>query len=116
MLGVFANDHYLTLALDDFALLANSFYRRPYFHLITSIGLFMPERYPSLSQIVNGNFHGYGVALHYLDVVHTHFAGNMSRYDMAVGKFYLEPGIRKNFRYHTFKFNNIFFSQNESLR
>ena len=32
MLGVFANDHHMTLALDDFALLANGLYRRTNFH------------------------------------------------------------------------------------
>jgi hypothetical protein len=32
MLGILADDHHAALALDDLALLANGFYRRPDFH------------------------------------------------------------------------------------
>ena len=112
MLGVFANNHYFAFSLDDFALLANLFYRRPYFHFITSIGLFVPECYPSLGQIVNGNFNGNCIALQYFNVVHTHLTGDMCRNDVPVGKLYFKHSIGKNFRYYAFKFNNIVFSQN----
>jgi len=112
MLGVFANNHYFAFSFDDLALFADLFHRRPYFHFITSIGLFMPECYPSLGQVVYRNLYGYCVALQYLDIMHTHFTGNMGGNYMTVGKLYFKHSIGKNFRNYAFKFNNIVFSQN----
>ena len=36
MLGILADNHYLALALDDLALLANGLHGRSYFHVETS--------------------------------------------------------------------------------
>lgn len=116
MLGVFANNHDFAFSLNDFALLANLFYRRPNFHFITSIGLFMPECYPALGQIIHRNLYSYCVALKYLDIMHTHFTGYVGSYDMTVGKLYFEHSVGEYLSHYAFEFNNIVFSQNESLR
>ena len=93
MLGVFANNHDFAFSLNDFALLANLFYRRPNFHFITSIGLFMPECYPSLGQVVHRYFNCYSIALQYLDVMHTHFTGYVGGYYVTVGKLYFKHSV-----------------------
>ncbi len=76
----------------------------------------MPECYPSLGQVIDRNLYGYCVALKYLDIMHTHFTGYMSGNDVTVGKLYFEHSVGENLRHYAFEFNNIVFSQNESLR
>ena len=45
MLGIFTDNHYFSLAFDDFALLANFLYRRSDFHCITSLKITYFDRH-----------------------------------------------------------------------
>ena len=113
MLGILADDHDTAFSLDDFALLANLFHGRFYFHVITPfLSLFFSPGDPTLGQIVDRNLDGYGVARENADIVHTEFTGDMCVHDISVWQFHLEGGVRQSLQHNAvFKFNQIIFRQ-----
>ena len=113
MLGILADDHDTAFSLDDFALLANLFHGRFYFHVITPfLSLFFSPGDPTLGQIVDRNLDGHGVSRENLDIVHTELSGYMRGHDMSVRQFDFEGGVRKSFQnYAVLKFDQIIFRQ-----
>ena len=90
-----------------FILLHHSFLNNSYtFKLLSAPG------YATLCEVVHGHLDGDLVARQYSDIIHSQLSRNMSRYDMAVGKLYLEGRVRQCLNYYTFKFDNIILRQN----
>ncbi len=114
MLGVFADNHYFAFSLDDFALFANLL--NGWFNLhsiIPTLSLLLcTPGYAAFVEVVYRNLNGYAVTGQNSDIVHTKLSRNMSRYDMLVGKLYLEGGVGQSLYYRAFKFNNVILWQN----
>ena len=66
----------------------------------------------SLVQVVNRHLNGYAISGQNSDIVHSQLSRNMSRYDVLVGKLYLEGRVGQCLYYRTFKFNNVILWQN----
>ena len=114
MLGVFADNHYFAFSLYDFALFANLLYGLFNLHFITptlSLLLCTPG-YAAFVEVVYRNLNGHAVTGQNSDIVHTKLSRNVSRYDVLVGKLYLEGGVGQSLYYRTFKFNNVILWQN----
>ena len=114
MLRIFANDHYLALALDNLALFAHFLYRRFYFHFLPPFRLLCSESYSTLAEVIDGNLHGDLIAGYDFDIIHTHFPRNVSGDYVPVGKLYLEHGVGEHLNNNAFTFDYIGFSQNNS--
>ena len=114
MLGVFADNHYFAFSLDDFALFANLL--NGWFNLhsiIPTLSLLLcTPGYAAFVEVVYRNLNGYAVTGQNSDIVHTKLSRDMSRYDVLVGKLYLEGGIGQSLYYRAFKFNNVILWQN----
>jgi hypothetical protein len=108
VLGIFADNHYLALALDDFALFAHGFDGRSYFHLFKP-PLFASPGYSSARQIIWRHLHGDLVTRKYADEVHTQFSGNVRQNCMTVSDIHLKRGVRQSFYHCALTFNNIVF-------
>ena len=114
MLGVFADNHYFAFSLNDFALFANLFHGWFNLHsIIPTLSLLLcTPGYAALIEIVYRHLNSYAVTGQNSDIVHSELSRNVSRYDMLVGKLYLEGGVRQCLYYRTFKFNNVILWQN----
>ena len=72
VLGVFADNHYFTFSLDDFALFANLLYGRLNFHFCNlPFELFHTPGNASLVEIVNRNLNGNTVTGQNTDIIHS---------------------------------------------
>ena len=99
----------MSLTLDDLALFADHFHGRPYLHrwfLLSELRLAAPGDTAS-GEVVGRQFDGDLIAGIDADVVHAHFAGNMSQNLMTVGQLYFEHSVGIRFRYNAFNFDNI---------
>ena len=114
MLRVLADNHYFAFSLNDFALIANLLYGWFNLHFIipTLSLLLCTPCDASLGQVVYRNLNGYAITRQYSDIVHSKLTGNMSRYDMPIGKLHFEGRIGQCLDYRTFKLNNIILRQN----
>ncbi len=95
VLGVFANYHYASLALDDFALFANLFNGWLNLHFVTIPFLFSAPGDSALCKVVNGNLDGYLISRQYPYIVHSELARNVGCYDVSVGELNLEVCVRQ---------------------
>jgi hypothetical protein len=95
VLGIFANYHYASLALDDFALFANLFYGWFNLHFYTIPFLFSTPGDSTLRKVVDGNLNGYLISRQYPYIVHSEFARNVGCYDVSVGELNLEVCVRQ---------------------
>ena len=103
VLGVLANDHDFTLALDDLALLAHGLNGRSYFHLIYLL-LASPGN-SAAGNIVRRHLHRDLVTGENSDKVHPELSGNMRQYDVAVADIHLEHGVGQGFYYRALEFD-----------
>ena len=109
MLGVIANNHYFAFSLNDFALFANLLYGWFNLHFITptlSLLLCTPSD-ASFGQVIDRDFYGNAVTGQNSDIVHSKLSRDMSRYDMLIGKLYLEGRIGQCLNNDTFKLDYI---------
>ncbi len=114
MLGVLADHHDFTLALDDLALFAHGLHGRSYFHLLYLL-LASPHD-AAAGDVVGRHLHRDPVAGKDPDKVHPELAGNMRQYDVAFADIHLEHGVGQGFDNGTFKFDYIVFCQNAFLQ
>ena len=115
MLRVLTDDHDLAMSLDDLALFADLFNGRFYLHGYQPfLNLFRTPGDTTLIQIVNRDLNGHAVTGQYLDLIHAQSAGDMSRYDMLIGKLYLEGSVGKCFHDRAFKFYHVILWHNIS--
>ena len=121
MLGVFANYHYATLALNDLTLFAHGFNGRSYFHTVeppldikVSILLTSPGD-PASGQIIRRHLNGYLVTGQDLDKVHSELAGNGRQNRMAIADIHLEHGVGQIVRYDSLNFDYVVFCQVRNL-
>ena len=114
MLGVFADNHYFAFSLDDFALFANLLYGWFNFHFIipTLSFLLCTPGDSALGQVINRNLNGHAVTGQNSNIVHSQLSRDMSRYDMLIGKLYLEGRVGKCFHNCAFKLYYIILRQN----
>jgi len=73
-------------------------------------GLLVPVYDPAPAQVIRAHFNTYLITRQYTYVVHPHFAGNSSKYLMAILKTYTEHSIRQRFNYCTVLFDQRLFS------
>ena len=113
MLGVLAYYHYFTFSLDDFALFANLLYGRLNFHFCNlPFELFHTPSDASFGKVVYRHLNGYAVSGQNSDIVHSQLSRNVRGHYVAVGKLYLEGGVRQSLNYRAFKFDNVILRQN----
>ena len=131
MLGIFADNHYVTMTLDDLALFADFLYGRLYFHSIlppffcllscygttvflwggVRISALRTPRNPTFRRVIDRNFDRNLITGQYFDIVHSEFAGNMRGNDHIIRQLHLEGRVRQCFYDDTFKFDYIIFRQ-----
>jgi hypothetical protein len=109
VLGVLADDHDFTLALDDLALLAHGLHGRSYFHLLYLL-LSSPHD-AAAGDVIGGHLHRYLIAGKDPDKVHPELAGNMGKDNVAFADIHLEHGVGQRLDYRAFKFDYIVFCQ-----
>ena len=109
VLGVFADDHDFTLALDDLALFAHGLHGRSDFHLLYLL-LASPGD-AAAGQIVRRHLHRYLVAGKDPDKVHPELTGNMCQDDVAVADIHLEHRVGQGLNDRALEFNYIVFCQ-----
>ena len=95
VLGILANYHYASLALDDFALFANLFNGWLNLHFVTIPFLFSTPGDSTLCKVVDGNLNGYLISRQYPYIVHSEFARNVGCYDVSVRELNLEVCVRQ---------------------
>jgi len=118
MLGVFANYHYATLALDDLTLFAHGFNGRSYFHTveppyeikISNLLLTSPGD-PASGQIIRRHLNGYLVTGQDLNKVHSELAGNGGQNGVAVADIYLKHCVGQVVGNDTLNLNYVVFCQ-----
>jgi hypothetical protein len=69
----------------------------------------MPERHPSLCQVVRRQLNGHPVTCQDPDVVLAHLTGQMSQYLMPLAYFYLECSISHTLYYSSINRDHVFF-------
>ena len=94
MLGVFADNHYFTFALDYLAFFTDFLNGWLNLHFNTIPFLFRSPCYATFCEVVNRNFNVDFISGHDPYIVHTEFAGNMRRYYVPVGQLYFEGSVR----------------------
>ena len=109
VLGVLADNHNLTLALDDLALLAHGLNGRSDFHLFYLL-LASPDD-AAAAQVIGRHLNGDFVAGEYPDKIHPELAGNMRQNDVAIADIYLEHGVGQGFNYRALEFDYVVFCQ-----
>ena len=109
VLGVLADDHDFTLALDDLALLAHGLHGRSYFHLLYLL-LASPHD-TAAGDVIGGHLYRDLVAGKDPDKVHPEFAGNMRQNDVALADIHLEHGVGQGFDNGALEFDYIVFCQ-----
>ena len=107
MLGVFADNHDLTLALDDLAFLAHGFYGRSNFHFLNL--LFTSPSNPAAGQIVRRHLNRDFVTWENTNVVHPEFTGNVCQNDMAIANIHFEHRVGQSLDDRTLKFDFFVF-------
>ena len=112
MLGVFADNHDLALALDDLALLAHGLNGRSNFHL--NYLLLASPSDTAASDVIGRHLNGDLIAGKDPDKVHPEFTGNMRQNDVAIAYIHLEHGVGQGFNYRALEFDYIVFCQNKS--
>ena len=113
MLGVLANYHNDTFALDYLALITNFLHGWFNFHfLITIPFLFCSPCDSTLGEVVNGNFNRNLITGENFNIIHSKLSGNVSSNNVPVGKFNLEYGVRQRLYDRTFEFYNVVLRQN----
>ena len=119
MLGVFANYHYATLALNDLTLFAHGFNGRSYFHTVeppldikVSILLTSPGD-PTSGQIIRRHLNGYLVTGQDLDKVHTKLAGNGCQNGVTITNVYLEHCVGQVIGNNALNLDYVVFSQSQ---
>lgn len=95
MLRIFADHHYLALALDDLAFFANLFNGWLYLHFITIPFLFGAPGDASLGQVIRRHLDRHLITGQNPYIIHSELARNMGNYDMSVRQLYTEFCIRK---------------------
>ena len=117
MLGVFANYHYATLALDDLTLFAHGFNGRSYFHTveppldIKSCFLLTSPGDPAMGQIIRRHLNSYLVTGQDLDKIHTKLAGNVGQDGVAIADVHIEHGVGQCIRHDALNLNYVVFCQ-----
>ena len=115
MLGVFANYHDSSLALDDLALFAHGLYGRSYFHTVNlhmrRASLFTSPCDPASCQVVRAHLNRDLVAGQDLDKVHPELTGNVRQNGMPAADIDGEHGIRQCICYDALKFDYVVFCQ-----
>ena len=112
VLGVLADNHNLTLALDDLALLAHGLNGRSYFHL--NYLLLASPGDSAAGDIIGRHLNRDLIAGKDPDKVHPEFTGNMCQNDVAIAYIHLEHGVGQGFNYRALEFDYIVFCQNKS--
>ena len=108
--GILFVDHIeAPLPPDDLAVSCALLDRCSYFHIVGVLFLFIPEGDPSLRQVIGRHLDLDPVAGENLDIVHSHFAGDMGRDDMPVLKLDLEHCVAQGFENYTVLFYRILF-------
>ena len=93
MLRVLTDNHYTTVSLDDFALVAHWLYRCSNLHFYI-LQLFLTPCDSSASQIIRRQFDLNSVTRQNTNVVHSDFAGDMSEYFEIVIQPHLDHCVR----------------------
>ena len=95
MLGVFANDHNLALALNNFAFFANFLDGWLNLHSVTIPFLFGAPGNATLGQVIDRNLDSHLVTRQNPYIVHSEFARNVGCYDVSVRELNLEVCVRQ---------------------
>ena len=115
MLGVFANYHNATLALDDLALVAHGFDGRSYLHTVNlhtrTKSLFTSPCDPTAGQVIRAHLNRDLVAGQDLDKVHPELAGNVCQNGVSIADIYIEHSIRQRISYDALNFDYVVLSQ-----
>ncbi len=111
MLGVLADNHDFTLALDDLALLAHGLHGRSYFHLLYLL-LASPGD-PAAGDVVRGHLHRDLIAGEYPNKVHSELTGNVRQNNVAIADIHLKHGVGQGFYYRALEFDYIVFCQSK---
>ena len=117
MLGVFANNHYTALALDDLALFAHGLHGRSYLHTVNlhtrTKSLFTSPCDPTAGQVIRAHLNRDLVAGQDLDKVHPELAGNMCQNGVSVANVNGEHCIRQRIDYDALKLDYVVFCQDQ---
>ena len=111
VLGVLADDHDFTLALDYLALFAHGLHGRSYFHLFYL--LLASPGYSAAGDIIGRHLNRDLVAGKYPDKVHPELSGNMRQNDVAIADIHLEHGVGQGFNHRALEFDYIVFCQSK---
>ena len=118
MLGVLADNHDFAFSLDDLALLADLLYGRFNFHCIIipflslAFGLLRTPGDSSLAGVIDRHLNSYLVTGQNLNIVHSQLSRYMGRYNILIGKLYLEGRVGHCFNHHAFKLDYVILWQN----
>ena len=118
MLGVFADDHHATLALDDLALFTNGLDRGTYLHFgflllgkMLSVLVLAAPRNAAAGQIIGRKLNSNFVAGIDADEVHAHFTRNLCHDLVSAGELHFKVRVRKRLFNSAFHFDDITLGQ-----
>ena len=111
VLGVLADDHDFTLALDDLALLAHGLHGRSDFHLFFLL-LASPHD-TAAGDVIGRHLHRDFIAGKDPDKVHPELAGNMRQNDVTVANINLEHCVGQGFNHRALEFDYIVLCQSK---
>lgn len=115
VLRVFANDTHDALPSDDLAIVTQSLYRCSYLHGLRSSILLVSVRDSTLREIIGRNLDGHSIANQYLNEIHPHLSGDVSKNLMAILKLHFKRCIGQSFRNHSIDFDWLLFCHVKEL-